>query len=121
MDVKKNWDNVIIITNNWHMKRTKAIFEKVLSLPSASKAAHYYKLQFVSVDAALPLDILALRQKREADSLKTFLTETSGKWSDLDSLHSWLFTSHTAYAASRFAIIGGGNGEEISIDLAKTY
>jgi len=101
------------------MKRTKAIFDTVFGLSSASKSQDSYVLDFVSVDNSLPPDILAVRQKREAESLKTFLSQTQHLWLDLADLHSWLFTKHAAYGANRFT--GEIDKEKISSEMAKTY
>ncbi|CAM9358843.1 unnamed protein product, partial [Ectocarpus fasciculatus] len=98
LDVKPTWNHLVVITNTWHMKRTQAIFEKVLSLPSAAKPAGAYSSRFVAVPDALPADTLAARQEREAASLQSFLLNTQHQWSTLEELHTWLFTKHSAYA-----------------------
>jgi uncharacterized SAM-binding protein YcdF (DUF218 family) len=119
LDVVKSWNNLAIVTNEWHMKRTKAIFEKVFSLSSLAKPASAYHLEFVPVDDALPPEILSVRQQREAASLKTFMTDTRYQWNSLSDLHHWMFTSHTAYSSIRFTKTFVK--ESISKDISKTY
>lgn len=101
------------------MKRTQAIFEKVLRLPSAAKPAGAYSSRFVAVPDALPADTLAARQEREAASLQSFLLNTQHQWSTLEELHTWLFTKHSAYAAVR--VSRHHEKENISADISKTY
>lgn len=120
---------LVIITNSWHMPRTKAIFEKVFSLPLKKSqdypmitwddfihwyrsvellGKHFYchkavELEFVSVEAGIAdQKILQSRSEREMKSLQSFLHNVAPQWTSFHQLHGWLFTKHNAYASSRF-------------------
>jgi len=123
------------------MERTKAIFETVFSLPSASSSItsqsplHFsqtciydkedarsscLRLSFESVECGLPENILQARKKREADSLKSFYktSKVQAKFESLPDLHQWLFTEHNAYASRRHISI---KTEVIDEAVLKTY
>lgn len=100
------------------MKRTRAIFETVFGLPSAAKPASAYRLEFVTVEDALPPAVLLSRQEREASSLRTFKTVTRHQWKDLSDLHGWIFMKHNSYSSTRLT---ANLKENISADVYKTY
>jgi len=102
-----------IVTNDWHMPRTQAMFEHVFSLApdlhSSSRSSRSSdacpphaspKLFFVEAAAGLDATLLDTRTKREQASLRTF---EAGKhaYTDLLELHTYMFSQHAAYAASR--------------------
>jgi len=93
-----------IVTNEWHMPRTRAMFQHVFGLPSETTtmclARAPPKLHFIEVAAGLEPALLEVRRQREQASLAAF---EAGKdaYSDLEQLHAYMFTQHAAYAASR--------------------
>lgn len=84
-----------IITSDFHMPRTKAIFEWVFSL----QPLHFeYELEFVTVsDEGLNEEIISARKEKEAESLKQF-EETKKRINNFKEFHAWLFSEHAAYA-----------------------
>ena len=119
--------NLIIVTNNWHMPRTKAIFETVFGLPIASGApsatGQKYSLSFEEVDAQLPESILDARLLKESLALSEFELQTKSMFSNLPQLHDWLFSKHNAYSAGRLGAPSRSKAEKdmINEELLKTY
>eukprot|EP00746_Dinoflagellata_sp_MGD_P015239 gnl/MRDRNA2_/MRDRNA2_133771_c0_seq1.p1 gnl/MRDRNA2_/MRDRNA2_133771_c0~~gnl/MRDRNA2_/MRDRNA2_133771_c0_seq1.p1 ORF type:complete len:264 (-),score=36.58 gnl/MRDRNA2_/MRDRNA2_133771_c0_seq1:77-868(-) len=91
---------LIVITNHFHAPRTKAIFEKVFSLPPLPQHG-LYEVSFAEVpDTGLSADTLQQRSEREAASKVTF-EKNAAKIHDMAALHKFLFQDHNAYASKR--------------------
>ncbi len=112
-DLVPNLRDLHIVTNNWHMGRTMAIFEYVFSLPSTatststitttSRCTKPYRMHAHAVDDVLPPAILQKRVEREKESLQIFQTSTKAQFTDLQSLHSFIYQEHAAYSTKRHA------------------
>ncbi|HEY4365265.1 MAG TPA: YdcF family protein [Bryobacteraceae bacterium] len=88
-----------IITSDFHLARTQAIFEWVFGLDSEAP----YQLSFEAVeDSDMPPALLADRQHRELQSLQA-LQKLAPTINSLEGLHRWLFTHHAAYSSTRGA------------------
>lgn len=87
-----------VITSEFHMPRTRAIFEWLYGLDSSHVNYH---LSFVAVPdiGIAPADLQA-RMDKEAHSLQQFQNNVVGI-ENLRACHRWLFTEHAAYAAER--------------------
>lgn len=94
-----------VITNDWHMGRTRAIFSHVFNLPRRTGGhgalTRKFTLGFVSVPACLPLDTLQARIAREAESLDGFVKKNKALFSSMRELHDYIYEKHGAYASSR--------------------
>ncbi|MEO0947263.1 MAG: YdcF family protein [Cyanobacteria bacterium J06641_5] len=89
---------LLIITSEFHMERTKAIFEWIYSSIFSGRAC---ALSFETVsDRGLTKDSIAERRTREKNSLRNF-HETRRRINNLTQLHDWLFNEHRAYSANR--------------------
>ena len=99
------FDKMFVLTNTWHMQRTKAMFEYIFDLPAkkGGKPAigRKWDLQYFDVESGLDKATEAARQAREAESNAAFLDKTSKRFTSMDELHSFVFYQHGAYAASR--------------------
>jgi len=94
------WRDICVVTNEFHMPRTRAIFEKVFALAPVPALGHY-NLTFVEVpNDGVPADALAARKARESQSLAGFWNNTARMQSMRD-IHRFLFQKHMAYASSR--------------------
>ncbi len=100
---------VYIITNDWHMPRTQAMFQHVFDLPAvkAGSSSNFLcqvhntpKLVFEAVQPGLSPDLLEVRRAREVTSLQEF-QKNKHAYADMVELHTYMFTQHSAYAASR--------------------
>lgn len=104
IDQIENIKKIVVVTNRWHVARTKAVFEAVFALPEHHNVAmrkKAYPLSFEAVEDGLDADALQARQAREAASLRTFTEVTQRQFSTMLALHNWLFSAHGAYAAKR--------------------
>jgi hypothetical protein len=87
-----------IITSEFHMPRTEAIFRWVFSLTPSLVS---YDLTFVAVpDVGMTTDVQEVRRRKEQRSLES-LGLLQGEHKTLASFHQWLFTEHTAYALEK--------------------
>lgn len=97
-----SYNKIIVITNNWHMPRSQAMFEYCFSLPSENTAGRVAPaLEFISVAAGLDGEVLSARQAREQTSLLSFVERVKPQYTTLEQLSSYIFTKHEAYASSR--------------------
>lgn len=100
-----------VITSEFHMPRTQAIFEFIFS---ERFSALDYELAFEVVsDEGLNQQVIAERRKRETESLQRFLAR-SGDVKNAADLHRWLFHEHNAYSLE-------GQREQLSPELLASY
>lgn len=95
---------IVVITNAWHMDRTRAMFDYIFSLPAhhiMNVRDRAFHMHYETVGDALPADVLVSRRQREAASLVAFNEKTKKQFQCMFELHQWLFTQHGAYASSR--------------------
>jgi hypothetical protein len=90
--------NLLIVTSEFHMPRTKAIFEWIFHLPPLP---FKYQLDFESTpNEGLSSQTLTARIQREESSLGN-LWNTIQKINTLDKFIYWLYTEHAAYATDK--------------------
>lgn len=97
------YSRLIVITNDWHMDRTRAIFDKVFSLPlTPFSKPPSIQLQYESVPSGIiDPEILQARRDREQQSLKNFQGQVALNWKSISDLYHWLYVDHNAYATKR--------------------
>lgn len=89
--------NLLIITSEFHLPRTKSIFQWVYGLEIDST---HYQLNFESVtDESIDRQMLQARKEKERESLEQ-LSPIKRQVKTLQDFHKWLFSEHGAYAAS---------------------
>jgi len=89
---------LLVVTSEFHMPRTKAIFEWVFHLPPLP---FKYQLDFESTpNEGLSSQAQAARIQREESSLAN-LRNTIQKINTLDKFINWLYKEHTAYAVDK--------------------
>ena len=87
--------NLVVITSEFHMPRTEAIFRWVYRLDAP---AGRYRLRFEATpDVGFERKALHERRNREQISLQQVL-ETEPRIKTLREFHHWLFTEHALYA-----------------------
>ena len=101
---------MVVITNDWHMPRTKAIFEVVFNLPMDTvdtiNSSKCLQITYEAVDSGLSKEDHASRLERETKSITSWIATSSGdhaKFHTFRELSTWLFTVHNAYAVTRFS------------------
>ena len=92
----RRWKRVLVVTSDWHMARTRAIFDWIFSLPP--HPTPQFELEYHESPADMPDYVLQARARREAESLAT-LQKTIASVTDLAQLHQYIFSNHSAYAA----------------------
>lgn len=93
----RKWKNIVLITSEFHMPRSRKIFEWIYSLHTAKQ----YNFTFESVsDAGLDDDLIENRVKREKKSLQNII-KLSNEIKTMEDFHKWLYTKHNAYNNSK--------------------
>jgi hypothetical protein len=87
------WRRLLIVTSEFHMPRSRAIFEWVFGMEPGR-----YHLDFVaSPDIGIDPVLLERRRAKEAAGLESLLKKASSV-RDLPALHRWLHSEHEAYS-----------------------
>lgn len=85
-----------VVTSQFHMQRTEAIFRWIFSVPPDASA---YDLTFITVpDTGMAPEVLVARRQKEEASLPQ-VCRLAEKYRTLRSVHDWLFSAHRAYTA----------------------
>eukprot|EP00928_Gymnodinium_smaydae_P048767 TRINITY_DN32643_c0_g1_i1.p1 TRINITY_DN32643_c0_g1~~TRINITY_DN32643_c0_g1_i1.p1 ORF type:complete len:265 (-),score=57.59 TRINITY_DN32643_c0_g1_i1:24-818(-) len=94
------WQRLIVVNNEFHMPRTKAIFDKVFALsPLPNFGA--YEIEYVEVpNDGVEAEVLAARKEREAKSTAGF-RKNSANIDTMRQMHRFIFVNHGAYASTR--------------------
>lgn len=91
---------ILVITSQFHLPRTEAIFRGVYGLPDDARGTNF-DLEFLATpNAGLTPGELLARTEREQASLTHWLS-LAPSFRDLADFHRWLFTEHGAYAVGR--------------------
>ena len=89
------WSRLLVITSEFHMPRTRAIFEWLFGLDGGR-----YELTFeASPNHGMASDAERLRTEKEHQALTGFRS-VQQRISSLPGLNEWLFTEHQAYSAA---------------------
>jgi len=118
------WQTLGIVTSDFHMPRSRAIFEAMFAAAEVSLkqpgrfALHFYG---ASDEGIFPEEVLAARLEREAASLAAW-RRTAASFTDLATVHHWLHQEHMCYAIPRqdeFGVVSGK--EEVGAKAMGTY
>lgn len=90
------WRKLLVITSEFHMPRTKAIFGWVYGMGQIR-----YELSFEAAsDTGLDASMIQARVERERQSLISFREKAGKKIASLEDLHRWIYTEHRAYTSA---------------------
>ncbi len=98
----RGWRRLMVITSEFHMARTQAIFEHMfLHATGAASTTGKYEIHFQATDnRGLDDEALSARKEREARNLEKWKSHVaSGKLESLSDIHAWLYSEHQCYAA----------------------
>ena len=115
------WNKLLIITNEFHMPRTRAIFEWIFGIHSSSSSSHpndeqqQYELYFLeSPNVGLSEDAIRARKEREANSLTSVQQHLAPKLTTMQDVWRFLTQEHSLYTAHKLVERGAKGGDEDS-------
>ena len=92
VSVQPQFQNIGIVTSEFHIQRSKEIFDWVYNLTEKKYILNYFPVTDFGLDAAM----LECRRDREARSLENVIN-LKKKIKTMAGFHSWLYTDHNAY------------------------
>lgn len=117
------WHKLLVITNDFHMNRTAAIFDWIFALSSDtadSAATQAYELVYLaSPDVGLSRDALLARHTREEASLANVHRYAATYRTSLAQVHHFLTTEHALYTAHTLVERGRAGPNVETTDLEK--
>ena len=118
-----NFQRIAVINNNWHMQRTRHVFEHVFSVPGSSRRLHMpsTSITFIEVASGLDADVQEQRLEREQQSIPKFAPGSAWQQATptLEALHLWLHRENMAYSVRRLA--GSDSRAPMDSTLARSY
>ena len=119
-DTRPDWTRLRVITSEFQMARTKAIYDWMFSLQPLPPQKQRYELTYEAVDdaGALSERVLRVRQRKENLSLHSFLDGDVIRFTKLAQVHEWLYLKHDGYTASGLT---SKKPLDRSSNLAQTY
>lgn len=94
-----NMRNLAVITNEFHMPRTRAIFEWVFALPAMDGSSPRFSLEYCTApNSGLSPEDVQGRVSRELASLEKLKAETIPRISSISELTAFLHMTHAAYS-----------------------
>ena len=87
--IPRNLKKILVITSDFHIRRSESIFKKVFSLADTK-----FELYFISTDSEL------VESQKEIKSLKKW-EENCKKIKNLQDLHNFIFVDHNAYNSKK--------------------
>lgn len=110
------WNRLVVVNNEFHMQRTRLIFEKVFALEPQPTSAPYL-LDFVEVpNQGLEGEVLAARKAREAKSAAGFV-DSVREITSMRQMHEFVFSKHMAYASKRLV----KDRQPVDVKALQTY
>mmetsp|Transcript_511 Transcript_511/g.825 ORF Transcript_511/g.825 Transcript_511/m.825 type:complete len:298 (-) Transcript_511:230-1123(-) len=108
-----NWTNILIVTNEFHMERSKLIFDWIMNAPPSY---HKYKLHYLSVpDIGLSNEALEVRYDKERKSADNISNVLMKNYPTLPDVFNFLNEKHSFYTAS--ALVERANKKLNSSDI----
>lgn len=109
------FESLLIITSDFHMQRTKAIFEKTFQLKrKQGQVPRKYQLSFESTpNTSISPEIVAERTAYEQKQTERWL-DTCKNFEHLEDLYLWLVNNHELYSS-------GKKINKISGEILKSY
>eukprot|EP00302_Diacronema_sp_CCMP2436_P008068 CAMPEP_0179894406 /NCGR_PEP_ID=MMETSP0982-20121206/35269_1 /TAXON_ID=483367 /ORGANISM="non described non described, Strain CCMP 2436" /LENGTH=248 /DNA_ID=CAMNT_0021790995 /DNA_START=90 /DNA_END=836 /DNA_ORIENTATION=- len=115
-DLRPEWRNLLVITSQFQIARTQAIYAWVFGL-TPRPAGREYRLRFQAVpDDCLDPKVLALRQAKEAESLRKLEGGPLMHMQTLAEAHEFIWHRHGGYS-----VRGVLSKQPLDSKLADTY
>lgn len=100
------WKNILVITNEFHMNRTNAIFDWIFHAndKNITTTTRDYKLHYLSCpDISLSEDAIHTRKLHEAKGERNVRENLSKKYTSMQDIWTFLTSQHDFYTASKLA------------------
>lgn len=85
----------LVVTSEFHMPRTRAIFDWILTLDDELYDVFYQSASNQGIDP----EILSVRELKEKNSLENLMTHVMTKIKTVKQLHRWFYEDHKAYCS----------------------
>lgn len=109
------FQNIVVVTNRFHMTRTRATFEWVFNLPGP----RYTPIHFLEVrDAGLDPTALQVRVDKERNSLEHFWCNVRSQVKTMEELSKFIYLGHRAYAFDKET---GSYNVQVPKEALKSY
>lgn len=93
--IPRGLTNIVVVTSEFHMMRSRLIFDHIFSLNPASSAPITY---VSSPDCGIDADALLARREKEESSAHHYKEQNMKIITDLRSLNNFIFSIHGAYS-----------------------
>lgn len=103
------WRKVLVVTNEFHIHRSQAIFDWVFSVPS-SRPTNYEMYYLSCNNVGLSNEALASRKEHEARGEANIRTKLAIQYTTLHDVWNFLITNHDFYSAEKLVSRGVNNG-----------
>jgi hypothetical protein len=90
-----NLTNIILITSEFHMERTKIIFDWMKEVFKCDIHISYISTPNTNLDKT----VLEIRKEREKNSINNLKQYLINKYNNLEKFHKWFYTEHKAYCS----------------------
>ena len=116
------WRDILVITNTFHIERSKAIFDWIFVEVDKGKKKRKdrYKMHYLaSPNVGLSEEAVAARVEKERKSEKTVREKLAPKYKTLKGVWEFLNESHSFYTASKLADRAKGITDETPSEAVK--
>ncbi|KAL7431089.1 hypothetical protein ACHAXM_002520 [Skeletonema potamos] len=117
------WRRLLVVSNEFHIHRTKAIFDWIFSVPATKGGpSTNYELFYLSCNnVGLSNEAVEARRSHEKRGEMNVVGNLARQYTNLNSVLEFMTTKHDFYAANKLVrqSLGDGNGEKRSGNLLK--
>lgn len=99
-------DTILLLYKQFHMDRTKAIFDWIFGMDHDRNHAPYQLSYFASKDVGLTNEALQARQDHEKRSTETIQTKLVPKYTSMKEVWMFINQNHDLYTAEKLIAAG---------------
>jgi len=117
-DVNTNWNRILVVTNEFHIRRSAAIFDWIFHAPSVYDGSPKYEMYYLSVkNVGLSQDAIISRKEHEARGEANVHNILSKEYTTLQDIWRFLTTKHDFYSAEKLVQRATSNKDQRSDNL----
>eukprot|EP00980_Cylindrotheca_fusiformis_P020701 scaffold7738_cov133-Cylindrotheca_fusiformis.AAC.10 len=114
------WRNLLVVTNEFHMERTKAIFDWIfLQCDKDGRRPKYTLYYLSSPNIGLSEEAVQARREREVKSEQTVREHLAPTYKTLKDVWGFLNDNHSLYTANKLVQRARGDGDASASDMVK--